>query len=134
MRHWGEQVLVCDMRMLKKGATYGISSVSCIVFFMDNAYCFLEQLEQDFPYWKCLHGFWRTLPNFNPYTASSEPGQDLASEALALIQGRGRNNSEDEYATDGAADVDDDAGSTQQVIQVCHCFFFVLLAMIRIIG
>ncbi|KAH9955578.1 hypothetical protein BGW80DRAFT_1466923 [Lactifluus volemus] len=49
----------------------------------------VEQLEQDFPYWKHLHGFWCTLPNFNPYTASSEPGQDLAAEALALVQNRG---------------------------------------------
>jgi hypothetical protein len=48
-----------------------------------------EQLEQDFPYWKRLHGFWRTLPNFNPYTASSEPGQDLAAEALTFVQSRG---------------------------------------------
>jgi hypothetical protein len=78
----------------------------------------IEQLEQDFPYWKRLHGFWRTLPNFNPYTASSEPGQDLASEALALVQGRGQNrdNYEDdfEYVSDGA---DDDAGGTQKVKQ-----------------
>jgi hypothetical protein len=42
----------------------------------------------DFPYWKRLHGFWHTLPNFNPYTALSEPGQDLAGEARALIQNR----------------------------------------------
>jgi hypothetical protein len=49
----------------------------------------LEQLEQDFPYWKCLHGFWCTLPNFNPYTASSEPGQDLAAKASALVQNQG---------------------------------------------
>lgn len=49
----------------------------------------LEQLEQDYPYWRRLHGFWRTLPNFNPYTASSEPGQDLAGQARALIENRG---------------------------------------------
>ncbi|KAF8464983.1 hypothetical protein DFH94DRAFT_614722, partial [Russula ochroleuca] len=36
----------------------------------------LEKLSVDFPYWKRLHGFWHTLPNFNPYTALSEPGQD----------------------------------------------------------
>ena len=29
------------------------------------------------------------LLNFNPYTALSEPGQDLAAEALALVQGCG---------------------------------------------
>ena len=53
---------------------------------------FSEQLEQEFRFWKRLHGFWRTLPNFNPYTASSEPGQDLAADALALIHGRGQEN------------------------------------------
>ncbi|KAJ7085306.1 hypothetical protein C8R44DRAFT_752903 [Mycena epipterygia] len=34
-----------------------------------------------------LHGFWRTLPNFNPFTVSSEPGQDIAEQALALLTG-----------------------------------------------
>jgi hypothetical protein len=29
------------------------------------------------------------LPNFNPYMASSEPGQDLATEALMFIRNRG---------------------------------------------
>ena len=53
---------------------------------------FLEQLEQEFTFWKRLHGFWRTLPNSNPYTASSEPGQDLAADALALINGRRQEN------------------------------------------
>jgi hypothetical protein len=83
-------------------------------------YRFLEQLEQDFPYWKRLHGFWRTLPNFNPYTASSEPGQDLAAEALTLVQRRGKNDHDDGDATDAAAN-DDDDGSTQQInIDVSH--------------
>ncbi|KAF8468103.1 hypothetical protein DFH94DRAFT_617207, partial [Russula ochroleuca] len=45
----------------------------------------LEKLWADFPYWKRLHGFWHTLPNFNHHTALSEPGQDLAGEARALI-------------------------------------------------
>jgi hypothetical protein len=93
-----------------------------------HAYRFPELLEQDFPYWKRLHGFWRTLPNFNPYTVSSEPGQDLAAEALALVQGRGQNDEDDEDAIDadpttgyeGAAD-DDNDGSAQQVnTQVCY--------------
>jgi hypothetical protein len=34
-----------------------------------------------------LHGFWCTLPNFNPYTVSSDPGQDLADEALSVLMG-----------------------------------------------
>ncbi|KAF8469438.1 hypothetical protein DFH94DRAFT_615353, partial [Russula ochroleuca] len=49
----------------------------------------VEKLEQDFPYWKRLHGFWRMLPNFNPFTVSSEPGQNLGTEALAFVQSRG---------------------------------------------
>ena len=77
-----------------------------------------EELEQDFPHWKRLHGFWWTLPNFNPHTASSEPGQDLAADALFLIQHRGQdddnnsggNGNEDVFGADGdpiAADDDD---------------------------
>jgi hypothetical protein len=118
MRRWGEQVQACDMRMLKKGALYGILLVSLfrLLLSLAHAYHFLEKLEQDFPYWKRLHGFWRTLPNFNPYTASSEPGQDLAAEALTLIQTRGQNHSDDESAAH-----DDDDGVTQQAdIGVCH--------------
>jgi hypothetical protein len=34
-----------------------------------------------------LHGFWRTLPNFNPYTVTSDPGQGLADEALGVLMG-----------------------------------------------
>jgi hypothetical protein len=27
------------------------------------------------------------LPNFNPYTVSSDPGQDLADEAVSVLMG-----------------------------------------------
>jgi hypothetical protein len=70
---------------------------------------FLEQLEQEFPFWKRLHGFWQTLPNFNPYTASSEPGQDLAADVLALIWGRGQDNENDDEE-DEAFGADDAQG------------------------
>ncbi|KAF8869849.1 hypothetical protein CPB84DRAFT_1855981 [Gymnopilus junonius] len=40
----------------------------------------------DFPYWECLHGYWHTLPNFNPLTVTSDPGQDLEDNALDLFQ------------------------------------------------
>lgn len=91
-----------------------------------HAYCFPEQLEQDFPYWKRLHGFWRTLPNFNPFTVSSEPGQDLSTEALSLVQRRGRNNSDDEDAADAsgvvaAADDDDDDITQQSEVKTQVC-------------
>ena len=35
--------------------------------------------------WERLHGFWRTLLNFNPHTVSSEPGQNLAGKACTLL-------------------------------------------------
>ena len=82
------------MKMSRRGVPYQILLVCFFVFAMAYANCsfFPEQLEQEFPFWKRLHGFWWTLPNFNPYTASSEPGQDLAADALALIHGRGQEN------------------------------------------
>jgi hypothetical protein len=47
----------------------------------------LEQETENFKWWPRLHGYWRTLPNFNPYTVSSDPGQDLADEALSVLVG-----------------------------------------------
>lgn len=86
-----------------------------------NGIFFPEQLEQEFPFWKRLHGFWRTLPNFNPYTASSEPGQDLVADALALIHGRGQDNEldpqDDFYVNDDADERVD--GAVQSNEQVC---------------
>ena len=46
---------------------------------------FLEKETENFKWWPRLHGFWHTLPNFNPYTVSSEPGQDLAAEAQSVL-------------------------------------------------
>ncbi|KAI0285550.1 hypothetical protein BC826DRAFT_873268, partial [Russula brevipes] len=45
----------------------------------------IEQETQNFKWWPRLHGFWRTLPNFNPYTVSSDPGQDLSDAALSVL-------------------------------------------------
>ena len=42
-------------------------------------------LDYNFPIWERLHGFWRTLPNFNPHVVSSEPGQNLEREAQTLL-------------------------------------------------
>jgi hypothetical protein len=47
----------------------------------------VEKETENFRWWPRLHGFWRTLPNFNPYTVSSDPGQDLADEALSVLMG-----------------------------------------------
>jgi hypothetical protein len=46
-----------------------------------------DKLLSGFPIWERLHGFWRTLPSFNPHAVSSEPGQDLEGEALAVLFG-----------------------------------------------
>jgi hypothetical protein len=47
----------------------------------------VEKETENFRWWPRLHGFWHTLPNFNPYTVSSDPGQDLADEALSVLMG-----------------------------------------------
>jgi hypothetical protein len=47
----------------------------------------VDKETQNFKWWPRLHGYWRTLPNFNPYTVTSDPGQDLAEEALAVLMG-----------------------------------------------
>ena len=41
--------------------------------------------QSKFPYWERLHGFWQTLPNFNPQTFSSDPGQQIGAEMEELI-------------------------------------------------
>lgn len=46
----------------------------------------VDEMKVDFPYWERLHGYWRTLPNFNPLTVTSEPDQDLEGGALDLFQ------------------------------------------------
>jgi hypothetical protein len=52
-----------------------------------NRLAFVERETQNFKWWPRLHGYWRTLPNFNPYTVSSDPGQDLAGEAHSVLMG-----------------------------------------------
>jgi hypothetical protein len=67
------------------------------------------------------------LPNFNPHTASSEPGQDLAADALALIHGRGQDNIDNEpkfqddlYVNDDTQnDADERAIADRSDEQVC---------------
>jgi hypothetical protein len=100
-----------------------------------------EQLEEEFPYWKCLHGFWRTLPNFNPFTASSEPGQNLGADALAFIQTWGCGVDEDNTNLNSYDDarasaspvqvgVNDDGGL---LANVCFCFCFPHVHLIYLI-
>lgn len=47
----------------------------------------VEKETENFKWWPRLHGYWRTLPNFNPYTVSSDPGQDLADDACSVLMG-----------------------------------------------
>ncbi|KAJ7351345.1 hypothetical protein DFH08DRAFT_957668 [Mycena albidolilacea] len=49
----------------------------------------IQAIKISFPQWERLHGWWRTLPNYNPFTTSSEPGQDLAESAMDLFMGGG---------------------------------------------
>ncbi len=47
----------------------------------------VEKEMENFKWWPRLHGYWCMLPNFNPYTISSNLGQDLADEALLVLMG-----------------------------------------------
>ena len=54
----------------------------------------------------------------------SEPGQNLAANALALIQGRGHNNEDEAFGADvGLIDTDEEGedGAKQSNEQVCYC-------------
>jgi len=44
-------------------------------------------MQEDFPYWERLHGYWHTLPNYNPLTVTSKPDQDLEGGTCELFQG-----------------------------------------------
>ncbi|TRM56844.1 hypothetical protein BD626DRAFT_413020 [Schizophyllum amplum] len=37
---------------------------------------------RDFPFWRQLHGWWVTLPNFNPYTTTSDQAQNHTKAAV----------------------------------------------------
>lgn len=65
--------------MLKSYATMTSNLISCTT----------DKETQNFKWWPRLHGFWRTLPNFNPYTVTSGPGQDLEGEAYSVLMGGG---------------------------------------------
>ena len=58
---------------------------------------------------------WRTLPNFNPVVASSEPGQDLDGQAQQLLfpSCRNGNVSEDEVEDASPLDTIEDAGALE---------------------
>jgi hypothetical protein len=77
----------------------------------------LDQLISDhkFPIWSRLHGFWRTLPNYNPFLANSGSGQDLDDEFQRLVFSRsnddvGGEDEEDEVATPAQDIIEDVPG------------------------
>lgn len=92
---------------------------------------------EDFPYWDRLHGYWRTLPNFNPVTVTSSPGQDLEDSARALFGQKpievcddGSNSLAPEELAELEADPDadadgeeDDGGDDGDEFMVCFLFY-----------
>jgi len=75
----------------------------------------LDQLiiNHKLPIWERLHGLWRTLLNFNPDVASSDPGQDLEGQALRLMftsRREGGDVSDEEIEDATLLDVEEDAG------------------------
>lgn len=42
-------------------------------------------LDHNLLVWEHLHGFWRTLPNFNPNAVLSDPSQDIEGEGWELL-------------------------------------------------
>ncbi|KIJ96687.1 hypothetical protein K443DRAFT_10432 [Laccaria amethystina LaAM-08-1] len=75
----------------------------------------IDKLKQEFLYWECLHSYWRTLPNYNPLTVSSEPGQDLEAQAMALLNGEDTGEQEkDDSAHDN---IDSSNGLSQEELE-----------------
>jgi hypothetical protein len=67
------------------------------------------------------------LPNFNPFTVSSEPGQNLGTEALAFVQSRGAQHDNDDNPFD--SDLNPSPGvNADEEPNANICFCFVLLA------
>jgi hypothetical protein len=42
-------------------------------------------VEHDFPWFPRLHGYWRSIPSFNPHPASVQLGQNIQSDAQELL-------------------------------------------------
>ncbi|KAH9074317.1 hypothetical protein EDB83DRAFT_2516085 [Lactarius deliciosus] len=82
----------------------------------------LGKLLLEFPAWERLHGFWRTLPSFNPHAVSSEPGQDLEAEALGVLFGEQEKAQEDRDAGEGLGAVggEDLDGLSEVDVRVQH--------------
>lgn len=61
----------------------------------------------------------RTLPNFNPYTVSSGPGQDIAGDAWDLISGRTFAGDDEARSDETRSDGDSDDDDEDVLTQVC---------------
>jgi len=77
-----------------------------------------DKLLEGFPYWERLHGYWRTLPNYNPITVTSDPGQDLESDAVALFGAVLNGDSNEEESVDSLPDADELTPEEQAEIEL----------------
>jgi hypothetical protein len=44
--------------------------------------------DNNFPFWDRLHGFWSTLPNFNPLVVSAAHGQLLKTDMRVVVSSK----------------------------------------------
>lgn len=65
---------------------YNLIGMSLVIHLFLELMPYEDDMKEEFPYWERLHGYWRTLPNFNPLTVTSEPDQDLENGAVNLFQ------------------------------------------------
>lgn len=45
----------------------------------------IAKIANEFPEFPRLHGFWRSIPSFNPHVVSSHPDQEFEADAAALL-------------------------------------------------
>jgi hypothetical protein len=67
---------------------------------IDTIYIVLDEKAAQFPWFSQLHGFWCTIPNFNPIRATSHPDQNLKEDAMTLLSIMSRKRSADEVAAE----------------------------------
>ncbi|KAH9011332.1 hypothetical protein EDB84DRAFT_1590706 [Lactarius hengduanensis] len=83
----------------------------------ENLTNLLDKLLSGFPSWERLHGFWRTLPSFNPHSVSSEPGQDLEGDTMETLFG----NQIGSNLNAALQDLTIDISEHEPIATTCHC-------------
>jgi hypothetical protein len=71
-----------------------------------------DKVVHNFPQFHRLHGFWQKHPNLNPHAVSTQPGEDLASDAMDLLFSQGSSSKLPDSGlragnTDDDADIED---------------------------